>query len=335
MSGTSEDGPTANSLGKAAEGAVGPADTRSATENGDGERNFDSEGTDTANGRPKREATSGTSTQSSGKTDRGGTPDKPARRRLRRVLLSTTSLALVGVLLALVGVIIAFLAFVNDLGLLPRREGEAAPRPGVTASPSLSPTTAAVSPNLFETFAGEIIDPRRWAIDDPSGAFALRDGRFRVAVPTSSNSGGLEATLSARPSRELAGVKLEANLLSTSAPSDGGVYFVVADDELRQRRIIFGPKGGSVSPVAGFESCGPPGCSDYEFLTEYSISLRETYDVLIEQKDSGEILFTLEGLPPFAVSGLGPIKDFRIYVYTDAGGAFEAEIDNVEFFYRS
>jgi len=86
---------------------------------------------------------------------------------------------------------------------------------------------------------------------------------------------------------------------------------------------------------AGFEACGPPGCSDYEFITEYSVSLQEDYDVLIEQKDSGEIIFTLEGLPPLAVSGLGSIKDFRIYVYTDAGGAFEAEIDNIEFFYRA
>ena len=335
MSGIPEDRPTANNPGKGEEGTIDPADTRSATESGNREKHADSKDTDTANGRPTTVATSGTSTQSSNKTKHANAPGKPSKRQLRRVLLSTTTLTVAGLVLALAGVVIAFLAFVNDLGFFPRYEREAEPRPGVTATPPLSSTAAAGSPELFENFSGDIIDPRRWALDDPSGAFTLRDGRLRVAVPTSSNNGGLEATLSARPSRELVGVKLEASLLSTSGPSKGGVYFVVADEELRQRRIIFGPKGGSVSPVAGFEACGPPGCSDYEFLTEYNISLRETYDVLIEQKDSGEILFTLEGRPPFAVSGLGPIKDFRIYVYTDAGGAFEAEIDNVEFFYRA
>ena len=328
MSGTSEDPPTANSPGKADEGAIDPADTSSVTGDGDGDEYFDSDNTNTANGRPTRVTTSGTSSQSSSRTDRGDAPDKRAKRRLRRILLSTT-------MPALAGVVIAFLAFVNDLGFFPHYERGADPRPGVTATPSLSPTAAAGSPTLFENFAGEIIDPKRWASDDPSGVFTLRDGRLRVAVATSLNSGGLEATLSARPSRELAGAKLEASLLSTNAPSDGGVYVVVADGELRQRRIIFGPEGGSLSPVAGFEACGPPGCSDYEFITEHSVSLRETYDVLIEQKGSGEIIFTLEGLPPLTVSGLGPIKDFRIYVYTDAGGAFEAEIDNIEFFYRA
>ena len=254
MSGTSEDRPTANSPGEAEEGAINAADTKSATENGDGdgEKHLTRKDVDTANSRPTAVATSGASIQPSSKTDRGGALYKPARQRLRHVLLSTTTLAVASVVLALAGVVIAFLAFVNDLGFFPHYEREADPRPGVAATPSLSPTAAAESSNLFENFAGEIIDPRRWALDDPSGAFTLRDGRLRVAVPpTSSNSGGLEATLSARPSRKLAGAKLEASLLSTSAPSDGGVYVVVADGELRQRRIVFGPKGGTASPVAG------------------------------------------------------------------------------------
>ena len=190
MSGTSEDRPTANSPGEAEEGAINAADTKSATENGDGdgEKHLTRKDVDTANSRPTAVATSGASIQPSSMTDRGGALYKPARQRLRHVLLSTTTLAVASVVLALAGVVIAFLAFVNDLGFFPHYEREADPRPGVAGSQPSNSGAATTSggpvatQSSQRTLIGEITDPSN---NEQVPMIITASGRTMGAVPPS------------------------------------------------------------------------------------------------------------------------------------------------------
>jgi hypothetical protein len=219
--------------------------------------------------------------------------------------------------------------------------------PSEPPSPSGGPSkTEPPTEEPFDDFSGDL-NLNKWTLTRLQGSdekqvphqIYTKVGRLNLEVSPANSAHGVNVELRAKlpADRSIRKISMKMALVSQKGGSDGAAYLIVSSARGRENRLWMGPNGDN-EPTLGYYICENEKSLCHrrkESITDQQYPLEKGREFLVEvvADPDGDLHFDVIDHSSALAPGGGPIKNFRLYLFSDADRSFHVTVDDVKIAY--